>query len=56
VNMPRLDLTPIQAMMEQSLLDDLLRIYPPTDGHLLRGVLNPETGRRDPATPSPPGW
>lgn len=54
--MPRLDLAPIQAMMEQSILDDLLRIYPPTDGHLLRGTLNPDTGRRDPAPDSPPVW
>lgn len=54
--MPMLDLSGIQAMLERDFLDDRVRIYPPTDGHLLRGTLNPETGRRDPAPPSPPVW
>ncbi len=56
MSMPRLDLSGIQAMLEGSFLDDLLRIYPPTAGHLLRGVLNRETGRRDPAPRPEPVW
>lgn len=46
--MASLNLGPVQDMIERDLLDDLVRIYPPSAGHTLNGTLNTETMRREP--------